>query len=58
VIPGPHRTKGGSPLIGAAHGQPGPFGTWTDDEVEDQHPDELDPGEPIGRTAADSPSIS
>ncbi|MFJ5122327.1 hypothetical protein [Kitasatospora sp. NPDC088548] len=39
MIPSNWRCKGGALLIGAAvHGQPGPFGTWADDD--DQEPDE------------------
>lgn len=42
MIPGPHRTKGGALVVGAeALGLPGPFGTWSDrdDQEEPAEPD-------------------
>ncbi|MFJ7244358.1 hypothetical protein ACIQWA_06870 [Kitasatospora sp. NPDC098652] len=43
MIPGPHRTKGGAPLLGAEHpGLPGPFGTRPEDGQEPDRPEEDD----------------
>ncbi|MFD9061139.1 hypothetical protein ACFVZ3_06415 [Kitasatospora purpeofusca] len=46
MIPTEHRAKGGAPLLGAEQpGEPGPFGTWTEDDDrqrEDPAPDERD----------------
>lgn len=36
MIPIPYRTKGGAPLLGASRAdEPGPFGSYTDDEEDD-----------------------
>jgi hypothetical protein len=58
MIPTEHRLKGGALVIGAeVHGEPGPFGTWTDED--DQEPGYVreDPSEPMPerqpRAAAD-----
>ncbi|GGR64073.1 hypothetical protein GCM10010251_95870 [Streptomyces aurantiogriseus] len=38
MIAGPHRQKGGAPLLGAAHaGEPGPFGTYEEDLETKEH---------------------
>lgn len=42
MIPGPHRTKGGAPLVGALPGQVGPFGPYgtdSDDDADDRAQD-------------------
>ncbi|MFH9826625.1 hypothetical protein [Streptomyces bobili] len=42
MIPGKHRLKNGAPLLGSEdHGEPGPFGVWTDG-----HDQEHDPADP------------
>ena len=47
--PGEHRLKGGAPLLGTeVHGQPRPFGTWTDEH-------DQEPAEPKANTPAAEP---
>ncbi|WP_169790676.1 hypothetical protein [Streptacidiphilus carbonis] len=37
MIPAEHRTKGGAPLLGAEEpGLPGPFGTWAEEDDQEQ----------------------
>lgn len=35
MIPGPHRTKGGAPNLGAKPGEEGPFGPYGGDEADE-----------------------
>lgn len=39
MIPDLHRMKGGAAQLGARPGHPGPFGTWSADEDEEELPD-------------------